>query len=279
MSHFSARNKFAIYKPVLEDSPGWLRISFCNQILPWLYVTFAFKRFYQLFCQITRTSQQYTGDSESACRDEIQKILLSCPWYNFYDFIELSGLEVKAQKPHFFSEYQNKINELFDNGQIGWRLDADAKLVRQIPVALNEKMIRTLTGLMKDFAPASGHYQKSINFAYSRPADPENSIKEIVSALESVGRAIYSSANTLGDVIKAMRNEQIFPSMLLNMMEKFYGYANSEPAVRHGASTPSTVLQSDAELCLTIGTGLIQYLLSRKRPDVFVSDITELPPG
>jgi hypothetical protein len=110
-------------------------------------------------------------------------------------------------------------------------------------MAIRQKMSATLTGLMKDFSPAAKHYQKSIDFIHSRPIDPENAIKEIVSAVESVGRTIYPSAKTLGDVIKEMRGEQVFPQMLLGMMEKFWVYANSQPAVRHGASTPSTVLR------------------------------------
>jgi hypothetical protein len=61
-------------------------------------------------------------------------------------------------------------------------LDADSKLVHEIPMAIRQKMSATLTGLMKDFSPAAEHYQKSIDFIHSRPIDPENAIKEIVSA-------------------------------------------------------------------------------------------------
>jgi hypothetical protein len=49
-------------------------------------------------------------------------------------------------------------------------------------MAIRQKMSATLTGLMKDFSPAAEHYQKSIDFIHSRPIDPENAIKEIVSA-------------------------------------------------------------------------------------------------
>jgi len=92
--------------------------------------------------------------------------------------------------------------------------------------------------------------------------DPENSIKEIVSTVESIGRVLYPKASTLGDVVKEMRRENVLPQHLVSVIEKFYSYANAEPAVRHGAPVPSKVVLDDAEFCLHLGAALISYLIA-----------------
>ena len=93
--------------------------------------------------------------------------------------------------------------------------------------------------------------------------DPENAIKEITSAVESVGRVFYPAADTLGEVAKEMRRDASWPSPLVSMIEKFYAYASSEPAVRHGAPVASRVGIADAEFCLHVGVALIRYLIEK----------------
>jgi hypothetical protein len=119
--------------------------------------------------------------------------------------------------------------------------------------------------LQDGFEPAREHYRKSHRFLFEHPVDPENSIKEIVSAVESVARTLFPKANTLGAAIKEMQRTQFCSPMLLSMIEKFYGYASSEPAVRHGAAVSSRVERIDAELCFHTAIAIIRYLIERQR--------------
>ena len=79
--------------------------------------------------------------------------------------------------------------------------------------------------------------------------------------MESVGRVFYPKANTLSDVVVALKKSASFPPLLSSMIDKFYAYASSEPAVRHGAPVPSDVVLADAEFCLHVGIALIRYLI------------------
>lgn len=62
----------------------------------------------------------------------------------------------------------------------------------------------------------------------------ENSIKESVSAFESVSRVLYDKTSTLGDALAKMKKDGSVPPMLVTVMEKFYAYANAAPGLRHG---------------------------------------------
>lgn len=117
--------------------------------------------------------------------------------------------------------------------------------------------------LADKFEPARRHYQKAIQYTLGTQSDPENAIKEVTSAIESVGKSFYTKTTTLGDVVKEMRKDNTWPSHLVSMIEKYYAYASSEPAVRHGSAVSSRVLLSDAEFCLHVGAAIIRYLIDR----------------
>lgn len=235
--------------------------------------------------------QEATTDAWDSwgCNDYLEHLIRSVEWYHFYDIVELIGQEVKKSEQRAsesvfspneairgsasvqdfgFNTYVESINALFADENIGWRLGKNGVVERESPKELSDRIEEIEETLTDKFEPAREHYRKAIRFANARPLDPENSIKEVVSAVESVGRILYPKANTLGDVVKQMRNDQLWPKQLVSVIEKFYGYACSEPAVRHGGSASSRVLLDDAEFCLHVGAALIRYMkaYSVRRP-------------
>lgn len=134
-------------------------------------------------------------------------------------------------------------------------------LMSQEQESLNEIFI-TFDSRLEDFRPAHQHLKKAIRYLQEAPVDPENSIKEVVSTLESVGRVLYPNANTLGDVVKVMKRDKSRPQLLITMIEKFYAYASDEPGIRHGSSMSSKVVLDDAEFCLHVGSALTRYLIA-----------------
>jgi hypothetical protein len=79
-----------------------------------------------------------------------------------------------------------------------------------------------------------------------------------------VCRTFYPDASTLGDALKLMRKDGSVSPMLITVIEKFYAYANAEPAVRHGSDKASSVLEHDAELALHFAAAFIRTLILRK---------------
>jgi hypothetical protein len=164
-----------------------------------------------------------------------------------------------------FETYRTNVNELFSEDRIGWRLNEASELEREMPKALSDRFSTTALRLQDGFGPARQHYLKAKRYLSTRPLDAENAIKEITSAVESVGRVFYPKAKTLGDVVKEMKNKKEWPSNLVSMIEKFYAYASSEPAIRHGAAVSSRVSLADAEFCLHVGAAMIRYILEKNQ--------------
>jgi hypothetical protein len=289
MSKFSSRYGYdpkSPREPILEDAPQWVRNPYLSQILNSLtYVDdtrwsneegrpLEVKRLYEDLCRISRQEPDEIAYDTWQSWQTLEASLKGIDWYYFYDFVEhvgqrlkhLEGSSLRADdwnRDYGFEQYQRKVNQLFNDERIGWKLNDRAELARERPKHLSKALETTEQTLRDSFSPAREHYRKAVRYIYDRPTDPENAIKEIISAIESIGRVYYAPANTLGDVVKEMKKDKRFPPMLVSTIEKFYGFASSEPAVRHGAATPSRVLLMDAEFCLHVGVALIRYLTQK----------------
>lgn len=288
MPKFSARFGFDPKLPkekILEDAPEGLRIAYINGILQGLTYERSWRdenpesrplERYGLslsFCKIARQEMPDFDDRSSNWAD-LKHLLKSGFWYNFYDFVEEVGKSLQRLEQSYayaqvwldefgFETYRKNVNELFAEDRIGWCLNTRSEFEREIPKSLSTRLTATEARLVDEFAPARDHYQKAVRYAYSRPLDPENAIKEITSAVESVGRVFYPGAQTLGDVAKEMKGQGIWPTTLSLMIEKFYAFASSAPAVRHGAPVSSHIVVTDAEFCLHVGVAMIRYLLEK----------------
>jgi len=260
MPKFSARFGFDPKLPrenILEDAPDGVRIAYLNGVLQGL----TYQRQYQnenpdnrpfeihslsaKFCQIAREEMPNFSDY-SPPWDDLKHLVKHAVWYNFYDFVEEVGKTLQRMEQRFaysqvwlddfgFETYRTNVNQLFAEDRIGWRLNSNSEFEREIPKSLSTRLTATEARLVDEFGPAREHYLKAVRYAYSRPLDPENAIKEIVSAVESVGRVFYPKAQTLGEVAKEMKHRGIWPVTLAQMIDKFYAYASSEPAVGHGS--------------------------------------------
>lgn len=274
--------------PILEDAPEWLRIAYINGILEkLLYIDkdtrytnsedcpLGTKELIENYCLLLRQDPDESYHDSWHCIDLLKSLLKDVPWYNFYDFIELVAKKLREQEQYQLDDswalkfgaakYINQVNSLFEEEKIAWRINSNCELIREIPTAYTTALEKAEKALAhNEFEPARDHYRKAIRYIYQRPLDPENGIKEIVSAVESAGKTLYPGTATLGDVInKGLRKDTKIPSLLVSIIEKYYAFANAEPAVRHGGAVRSRVSLDDAEFSLHVGVALIRFMLSK----------------
>jgi len=263
---------------VLEDAPRPTRIGFFKGVLAEFVGTHRrsfgqtepldISETHQAFVALIRDeADPWDYDNESAW-GALTAHLKECSWLEFYDFVELVGtLLIKKEDDdpfsgtEYYKKYQAKVNALLQEDGIGWSLNDKSELRRQIPQALAKRVKATESDLADRYANARVHYQKSVAYLYQHPIDEANSIKEIVSALESVAKALVPKASTLGDAIKALRKDPKYSPHLLDALEKLYVYSNATPLVRHGHVQPGRPLLAEAELSLYIGVAYIRYLI------------------
>jgi hypothetical protein len=274
--------------PIIEDCPEWTRISFISILEPLLFIDFddrytneedtpiGIKSLIKKICRICRQEMDNEEWDSWHCQDNLFHRLKSLEWYYFYDSVELIAKELlETENNHFFDEkwiqkfgfknFVNKINLLFKEDNIIWNLNNKGELTREIPTILSKTVEDTENELKDNFEPARKHYKKALQYIYTYPIDPENGIKEIISAIESIGKSVFKSTVTLGDVIKELRKIDSYPNELITVIEKFYVFTNKSPGVRHGGNKLSKLDIDDAELSLHIGVSLIRYLIKKEK--------------
>ncbi|HEP8772926.1 TPA: hypothetical protein VDU48_006364, partial [Pseudomonas aeruginosa] len=211
------------------------------------------------------------------CAEGLAGTLRHCQWYQFYDCVEVIGNELKAAEILYngapghadiskftFNNYRHEVNEIFAKHLIGWRLNSKSQFESALPKDLTDRIEQTETKL-DQFDAAREHFRKAKRYALGTHKDSENSIKEAISAFESVGKILYEKSATLGDVLNKMKKDSSVPPMLVSVMEKFYAYANAEPGVRHGGTQEPKSGEMDAELAIHLSAAFIRYAIEIKR--------------
>lgn len=270
-------------EPILEDAPRPTRIGYLKGILDdFVGVDRGYRQplkqplevseTHKAFIALIRDENEpwdYDNESETSA---LAHHLKECAWTEFYDFVELVGaLLIKKEadafidSPDYFKDYQTRVNALFQEDGIGWSLGDKAELYRQVPKSLAKRIASTEAALEDQYSVARVHFQKALSYLHQHPIDEANSIKETVSALESVARALFPKASTLGVAIKYMRKDARYSPHLVDALEKLYVYSNATPLVRHGHTEGGKPGLAEAELALFVGVAFIRYLIAMER--------------
>lgn len=268
---------------IFEDAPRKTRIGYLKSVLPEFVgtTTRAYGQrtqpldpheTHEKFIALIRDeSEPWDYDRESSMV-ALTDHLKSCEWPEFYDFVELLGQLLKKKDDEipfgdteYFGAYMKKVNALLHEDGIGWTLNDKSELVRQIPRPVAKRAEAARDALKDQFAPARVHYQKATDYLYRHPIDEANSVKEIVSAIESVARAVEPKATTLGAAIKLLQRDPRFSTYLLDGLEKLYVYSNATPQIRHGHPAVGQPSLAEAELAHAVGVAYILYIIAATR--------------
>lgn len=276
---FSSRHGFGEEAaPILNDAPRWLRLEYWRQVAgplvfvedrrspPALSHALEVKDLHTSFCALVRDDPKAEYLYSTVGKDELRDHLLSCDWWKFYDFVELAWRKLRdnprcsaLERTVSAREYASAVNSFFSSFSVAWQLSDEGELHRVLGSSLADALSRA-TDVVADHPAARRLLEKAISFLSSRGLDPENAVKEAVSAAESFGREIYSNAKTLGGVLDRLRKDDSFPHHIVEVMDKVWAYANSKAGVRHGGPDPSSVSQADADFFAQICAAFVVRL-------------------
>lgn len=290
-SHRHGYDPEFINKTFRDDAPKWVRKLYFNDILERLVYDAMSLRpgnkpipVFDLINEILVMDDEEPDEyylSNTPAMEVLRNLVMSISWYRFYDTVEAVAEKIididdednftqsRKNESYSFSAYRQRVNELFSEYNVDWKMNESGQLELPLPPYLEEKVKSTEERLADQFMPARVHFAKARAFALGSHRDAENSIKESISAIESICKTFYPDASTLGDALKMMKKDGSLSRMLIDVVEKFYAYAyayaNAEPAVRHGSNKSSAVLEYDAELALHFAAAFIRTLIVRRQ--------------
>jgi hypothetical protein len=196
---------------------------------------------------------------------EIENIINICEWWQFYDICEVLWVNLYSDHGRAHLEYSQDLNVMLKEEHLGYQL-REARIEKVSSDFIDAK-IQEARYLLKEpeFKGADQLFEKAIRSLNIRPTpDVENSIKDSVSAIESIGRIIIGDEKPLLDnIVKELAEKGVIPKPLDQVIQKLYAYRGNEPAIAHGAPTPSKVTIYEAEFVLALSAASIIYLIGK----------------
>lgn len=182
-------------------------------------------------------------------------------WFTIYDVIE-SYLNLSSSSTVKFMT--NEFNRIFEDECFGYRISKK----KVISITNRDEIKSVEKASQTHFSAVNMHIEKAIKLFSSRPQpDYENSIKESISAVESICCIITNSSSkdaTLGKTLKKLKDHGIYihPAME-NAYSLLYGYTSNEDGIRHGGIDFKNAPCEDAKYMLISCSAFINYLIEK----------------
>ena len=187
----------------------------------------------------------------------IRTHFFGCAWNEVYDFLEF----VIAFYPNQV-RLPEMVNSILARESSAYRIVSS-----QVVDITSEQETRMLEEAIQDtkFAGSAAHLLRALELLADRERpDYRNSIKESVSAVESIARIVAENPKaTLSDALKALERNGKVHSALKDGFIKLYGYTSDEQGIRHAMLDEPEITAADAKYFLLSCTSFANYLKSQ----------------
>lgn len=185
-------------------------------------------------------------------------LLIESEWYEVYDFIEI---HMQCTKDEEKSRMQIQYNNLLEYEKSGYRLinGVVSSITNKLEITSIEEATTT------ELSNVNQHIQKALAlYADLENPDYENSIKESISAVETMCCKITGMAGanaTLGKALKKLQENDIYiHTAMERAFSSLYGYASDEDGIRHGGMDFVKAPAEDAKYMLVSCSAFVNYL-------------------
>lgn len=204
-------------------------------------------------------------DIRDLLMNQINRIWYAQQWYTYYDILEIilsfsvsDSKLIGGNEKEKISNFKNDVNKIFVEENIGNRI-----IDNQVVNITTEEEINEIEKAMDSiFDSVNNHLEKALSF-YSDRKNPDykNSIKESISAVESMCCIICGKKVELGKALGKLEKNGIYiHGAMKNGFQALYGYASDESGIRHGGIEDKEVTEEDAKFMLVSCSAFVNYL-------------------
>jgi hypothetical protein len=194
----------------------------------------------------------------------IRESFFNSEWYEIYDFLEF------INQIHFdyinldFESFKSFCNATLERDFAGYRF-----IDNKISPITNEHEIQEIeqsiinTKVMTSLKGANIHLNKALDKLSDRKnPDYRNSIKESISAIESVAKIISNqSKDSLGVALDKIKSKIKLHPALEKGFKQIYGYTSDSDGIRHALIEEHSCDFEDAKYMLVSSSAFINYLI------------------
>lgn len=216
--------------------------------------------FYDLWAEYFKQPLDTIPSFDDRCVDAVREFYFKSKWHEVYDFLEFIVQHTSAELPDILREEFNAVLEK--------ELSAYRFVEYEISKITAQEEVESIESALSNtasFAGAHSHLKSALSkLSDKQNPDYRNSIKESISALESVCQEISGDPRaTLGSALKFLESRGIVHAALSKSFSALYGYTSDADGIRHAMLNESQLTFVDAKYMLVACTAFINYLIGK----------------
>lgn len=189
---------------------------------------------------------------------QLRGFYFSCQWYELYDFVEFVANNFRRHQ--FREPFLEACNAVLEREVAAYRF-IDGLIA---PIAEREQLEEIERALDREKGPVHVHLRRALELLSDRTApDYRNSIKESISAVESLVATTVGGEGTLGQLIKKMEDRIALHPALRNAFSSLYGYTSDEGGIRHALMESEVVSFADAKFFLVVCSAFVNFVADK----------------
>lgn len=189
---------------------------------------------------------------------QLRGYFFGCSWYEVYDSIEFCSQNY--EKYQFRDHFQVACNQILEREMSAYRFVGGQ--IAQITE--REQLEEIDKAILNSEEAVKLHLERSLQLLSDRNnPDYRNSIKESISAIESLVSIITGKKGTLGQLIKKLDEQIALHSALKTAFSSLYGFTSDENGIRHALLEQSRITFDDAKFFLVVCSAFSNYVLSK----------------
>ena len=195
----------------------------------------------------------------SAMFDRVRDWFFNAAWFEVFDLVLLVS---RHDAIAIDQDFKNECNRVLEELNSAYRFIGDI-----IAPITDDIEIKEIEEAM-DVSPVSGareHIKTALRlYADRKNPDYRNSIKESISAVEGLCKAIDGSKRpTFKATLKAVGDKLGLHSALQTGLSNIYGYSSDAGGIRHGSPQHANVCSEDARYMLVSCSAFVNYLTEK----------------
>ncbi|HEX3850593.1 MAG TPA: hypothetical protein VHW01_06475 [Polyangiaceae bacterium] len=188
----------------------------------------------------------------------VRKHFFEGKWHDVYDFMEfvLQVAPATAQQ-----KLSTGWNTMLQRENAGYRI-VDRRIVEITNDAELSEIEKAVTSSTEG---AQAHLRAAVSLLADRKTpDYRNSIKESISAVESICRALTgNSGATLGAALNVLQSKLKMHGALKSALSSLYGYTSDEHGIRHAMLEEPNLTAAEAKFMLVACSAFTNYLITK----------------
>ncbi len=185
---------------------------------------------------------------------KLRSAYFASPWYEAYNLAEFI-LQYHGSPQAAIAD----LNKVLSKEMAGYRYIGG----QFVPVTAAEEVESVDESLnAMPYAGARSHIQAAVALlANKQNPDYRNSIKESISAIESIAREITGNPKaTLGAALNSLEKKGAMHPALKQALSSLYGYTSDEGGIRHAMLEVSSLDAADAKFMLVVCSAFANYM-------------------